>query len=266
MTVPAESVAAASRAWVWVPPNATTVETPEYLLARFPEWFGMSSCCGSTPERPAGEVVDELLARAGELGVPRSAAGSSCTTTRPSTPCCRIAGESSTRPSTSWPSTSPPVRPTSGRRRSRGALGDRPGHDARQPAGRRGRVRRLDASRGRDRRRGRAGPEGRGDRQRLGRGLPRRRTRRQGGLALVDGVARLWGGAVLEEARRRGAYRAVLDARLRRGIERGATMALVKGRVQTSGRYCAEPASSGTARSGRISSRWADPRWPRAPP
>jgi len=56
-----------------------------------------------------------------------------------------------------------------------------------------------------------------------------------GGISLVDGVARLWGGAVREEARGRGAYRAVLDARLRRGVERGATMALVKGRIQTSG-------------------------------
>ena len=56
-----------------------------------------------------------------------------------------------------------------------------------------------------------------------------------GGLSLVDGVARLWGGAVRDEARGRGAYRAVLGARLRRGVERGATMALVKGRIQTSG-------------------------------
>jgi GNAT superfamily N-acetyltransferase len=56
-----------------------------------------------------------------------------------------------------------------------------------------------------------------------------------GGLSLVDGVARLWGGAVREDARSRGAYRAVLDARLRRGLERGVTMALVKGRIQTSG-------------------------------
>jgi GNAT superfamily N-acetyltransferase len=56
-----------------------------------------------------------------------------------------------------------------------------------------------------------------------------------GGISLVDGVARLWGGAVREEARGRGAYRAVLDARLRRAVERGATMALVKGRIRTSG-------------------------------
>jgi GNAT superfamily N-acetyltransferase len=56
-----------------------------------------------------------------------------------------------------------------------------------------------------------------------------------GGLALVDGVARLWGGAVREEARGRGVYRAVLHERIRRGLEGGARMALVKGRMQTSG-------------------------------
>lgn len=56
------------------------------------------------------------------------------------------------------------------------------------------------------------------------------------GLTLTDDrVARLWGGGVLEDARGRGAYRAMLDARLRWAVERGARMALVKGRVQTSG-------------------------------
>lgn len=56
-----------------------------------------------------------------------------------------------------------------------------------------------------------------------------------GGLTLVDGVARLWGGGVVPDSRGRGAYRAVLAARLEHAVERGATMALVKGRVQTSG-------------------------------
>jgi GNAT superfamily N-acetyltransferase len=56
-----------------------------------------------------------------------------------------------------------------------------------------------------------------------------------GGLSLVAGVARLWGGAVREEARGRGVYRALVDARIRRGLEHGASMALVKGRVETSG-------------------------------
>jgi hypothetical protein len=40
---------------------------------------------------------------------------------------------------------------------------------------------------------------------------------------------------VIPEARGRGAYRAVLDARLRYAVDHAATMALVKGRVATSG-------------------------------
>lgn len=55
-----------------------------------------------------------------------------------------------------------------------------------------------------------------------------------GGLTLADGVARLWGAGVVPDARGRGAYRAVLSARLAHAVERGATMALVKGRVETS--------------------------------
>ena len=45
---------------------------------------------------------------------------------------------------------------------------------------------------------------------------------------------RLWGGAVVPSARHTGAYRALLDRRLRAGVEAGCTMALVKGRVDTS--------------------------------
>ena len=56
-----------------------------------------------------------------------------------------------------------------------------------------------------------------------------------GGLSLVGEVARLWGGGVVPDARGRGAYRAVLEERLRYAAEQGATMALVKGRVETSG-------------------------------
>ena len=35
-----------------------------------------------------------------------------------------------------------------------------------------------------------------------------------GGVTMVDGVARLWGGVVVPSARGQGVYRAVLDARL----------------------------------------------------
>jgi hypothetical protein len=75
--------------------------------------------------------------------------------------------------------------------------------------------------------------------------LPTRRV-----LALVDGepattagltldpdagVARLWGGATRPALRGRGGYRATLAERLRMAREGGATLAMVKGVVETSG-------------------------------
>jgi len=56
-----------------------------------------------------------------------------------------------------------------------------------------------------------------------------------GGLTMAGTTARLWGAGVLPEARGRGAYRAVLAARLDYAVAHGATLALVKGRVKTSG-------------------------------
>lgn len=52
---------------------------------------------------------------------------------------------------------------------------------------------------------------------------------------MVDGVARLYGGATRPQARRQGVYAAVLAERLRIALGWGATLALVKGRVETSG-------------------------------
>jgi hypothetical protein len=54
------------------------------------------------------------------------------------------------------------------------------------------------------------------------------------GYTLVGDVLRLWGAGVLPEARGRGAYRALLAARCVDGIRRGATLAMVKGRTDTS--------------------------------
>jgi GNAT superfamily N-acetyltransferase len=56
-----------------------------------------------------------------------------------------------------------------------------------------------------------------------------------GGCTLRAEVAHLWGAVTLREYRRRGAYRAVLAERLRLARAHGATLALVKGRVETSG-------------------------------
>jgi hypothetical protein len=56
-----------------------------------------------------------------------------------------------------------------------------------------------------------------------------------GGCTLRGEVAQLWGAVTLREYRRRGAYRAVLAERLRLARVHGATLALVKGRADTSG-------------------------------
>ncbi len=56
-----------------------------------------------------------------------------------------------------------------------------------------------------------------------------------GGCGLVDGVAQLWGAGARTAFRGRGIYRVLLAARIGLAIEHGATLALVKGRVQTSG-------------------------------
>ena len=54
------------------------------------------------------------------------------------------------------------------------------------------------------------------------------------GSTLSGTAVRLWGAGVVESARGRGAYRAMLAARLRWAVDEGATMALVKGRTVTS--------------------------------
>ncbi len=56
-----------------------------------------------------------------------------------------------------------------------------------------------------------------------------------GGVQVVDGVARLTGGVVVPQWRRRGVYRALLGARLTYAVGQGATMALVKANPTTSG-------------------------------
>lgn len=55
-----------------------------------------------------------------------------------------------------------------------------------------------------------------------------------GSLSRSGPALRLWGGATLPEARRQGVYGAVLRARLGLGWEWGTTVALVRGRVDTS--------------------------------
>ncbi len=55
-----------------------------------------------------------------------------------------------------------------------------------------------------------------------------------GGMSRVGDVLRLWGGATLPAARRQGVYAAVLRTRLATGWDWGTTLAIVRGRVETS--------------------------------
>jgi GNAT superfamily N-acetyltransferase len=238
VSLPAEVVAAASRAWVWVPPNATKVETDEYLLLRMPEWFSIPlELMRLDPERQADVVVDELLERAREFGVPEV----NCWVKLHNDPSLddvfkerggvldetldvlaldlsdglpelgRLEGFE-----TRWATDVETMRDNL--HVGADVFGDSmpPEEEILDEVERAEKD--LESS-------------GSGSAVAYLDGV----AVASGGVSLVDGVARLWGGAVREEARGRGAYRAVLDARLRRGIERGATMALVKGRVQTSG-------------------------------
>ena len=66
-------------------------------------------------------------------------------------------------------------------------------------------------------------------------GLVGQQPASSGGCTLSGEVAKLWGAVTLREYRRRGAYRAVLAERLRLARDHGATLALVKGRAETSG-------------------------------
>jgi len=64
----AERVAAASRAWVWVPETAIRAETREYLLVRFPDYFEHPLVLlDFRPEGDPAGLTDEVLARAREF-------------------------------------------------------------------------------------------------------------------------------------------------------------------------------------------------------
>lgn len=230
------SVVAASNAWVWVPDEATTVETPDYLLVRFPDYFVHPlQLLRFAPSGPVESAVDDVLARARDLGtealwwVKLGAPAGLDDLVRArggvadeilDVLALDLAGHRPGGPrdelTLRWESDLATVRDSH-------AVavdvfgGDLPPEDQLRVLADRGRA---DVA------------EGRGgtlvaylDDRPVG----------TGGLSLVDGVARLWGGAVREEFRGRGVYGALLAARLAYGIGHGARMALVKGRVETSG-------------------------------
>jgi GNAT superfamily N-acetyltransferase len=237
--LPADIVAAASREWVWVPDNAVTIETPEYLLVRMPEWFEIPlELLRLDPVRPVDVVVDEVLDRARELGPPEV----NCWVKLGADPTLddvfRARGGVLDETLAVLALDLSPGLPDLGRWDTglelRWVTDVATARDHHRVG-----VEVFGGSMAPDEELERAAADGR-------RQLPAG----EGGsvVAYLEGtpvgaagisqpgsVTRLWGGAVSERARGRGVYRALLDARIRYGREHGATMALVKGRVQTSG-------------------------------
>lgn len=243
-----ERVQAASAAWVFVPAGAPRVEAEEYLLVRHPDWnerpVQVAWTRSGDPGRPVGAVVDEVLARARDLvdpavpataevawwvrldapeGLERELVGRGAVLdetvdvlaldlTEADAGAAAPAADVELRWSNDLDVFVDAVRLTTevlgGTPTDRATLeAVFPGEAAKVASGGGGAVVAYAGGR----------PVG------------------SGGLTVVGADGRLWGGAVLPEARGRGVYRAVLAARLRYAADHGADLAIVKGRVQTSG-------------------------------
>lgn len=240
MTLSSDAVSAAFDRWIWYPDDAAVVETDEYLLVRFPDWFLdplQLLRLRPGPGRGPDAVLDEVVARAGELG-----GASLLAWVRLDAPDgleTALVARGGLREETvdafaldlagGVPDLDPA--PRAGLRWMTDLMTARDEHrvevevfGGRMPPEER-LVQAAEAE-------GRDHAEGRGGRlvayldgEAVG----------CGGVALAGGDARLWGGAVVARARGRGVYRALLRERLAYAVEHGATMALVKGRIETSG-------------------------------
>lgn len=243
MSLSAEKVVAASNAWAWIPDNATTESTEEYLLVCFPDYFEHPlELVRFTPAGASGvalaATVDMVLERARQFGLPdlywRVKLDS------PPEVADLLLARGATVDETldvlavdlrqGPPQLPPPVKEVALRWATEMAThrdgtqvgvtvfgGSMPPDD------------RLAEEARRDRETVKAGDGGMVVAYLDGAPVG------SGGVSMADGVARLWGGAVLEPARGQGVYRAILGARLNYGAAHAATMGLVKGRIATSG-------------------------------
>ncbi|MGD0702396.1 MAG: GNAT family N-acetyltransferase [Trebonia sp.] len=241
MSLSAETVIAASNAWSWIPDNAITEATAEYLLVRFPDYFEhpLELLRFSPPEATGAspEAVGTVLDRARRFGLPdlhwRVRLDS------PPEVADLLVARGATVDETldvlavdlshGAPDLLPPARQVSLRwATDLSTLRDGTQVGVTVFGGSMPPEQRLEEESKRDSGTVAGGDGGMvvayADGEPVG----------SGGIAMTDGVARLWGGAVRQEARRQGVYRALLAARLRYGAAHGATMALVKGRVETS--------------------------------
>ena len=243
MSLSADTVVAASNAWIWIPDNATTEATPEHLLVRFPDYFDHPlELLRFNPAEESGPAlataVETVLERARQFGVgdlywwvkldsPPGVAdlllarGATADETLDV-----LAVDLSPGP----PELLPPVKEVALRWATEVAT-HRDGTQVGVTVfgGSMPPEERLAEEAERDGATVKAGDGGMVvayvDGAPVG----------SAGVSMAHGVARLWGGAVLEAARGQGVYRALLGARLKYGVTHGATMGLVKGRVTTSG-------------------------------
>jgi hypothetical protein len=239
MTMTAESVAAASAAWVWVPDNATVVETDEYTILRLPDYFEYKlSVNAFEPAGPLGEAVDRVLDRARSFGLPEvrwpvrlaDPAGLSAELAARGGHVELVLDVLARDLTGGAPALPPPAADVTIRWATdfetarHGSVVQVTGFGGTAPPDERIRV-----NAGRD---AATVPVGEGGMLvAYVVGAPAG----AGGVTLVDGVARLWGGSVVPAVRGLGVYRAVLAARLGYAVTHGAAMALVKGKVDTSG-------------------------------
>jgi GNAT superfamily N-acetyltransferase len=239
MTMTAECVAAASAAWVWVPDSATVIETDEYSILRTPDYFEFQlSVSTFQPAGPLGEAVDRVLERAREFGLPEvrwsvrledpaglaaelEARGGRVELVLDVLAVDLIGG----RPALPPPAADVTLRWATDFETARdGSVVQVAAFGGELPP-----ERRIEVNAGRD---AATVPVGEGGMVvAYMAGAPAG----AGGVTMANGVARLWGGSVRPAARGLGVYRAVLDARLDYAVTHGATMALVKGKVDTSG-------------------------------
>jgi GNAT superfamily N-acetyltransferase len=240
MSLSASSVAAAAkRDWVWFPDNATVIEGNDYSILRLPDYFNRQlSVLTFQPTGALGEAVDAVVEQARSFGLPEL--GWQVRLDDPAELAAELASRGATLeltldvlasdlegggPRLPPPSVDVTIRWATDFETSRdgSAVGVTGFGGALPPDDR------IEANAARD---AATVPAGEGgmlvayvD------GLPVG----SGGVTMADGVARLWGGAVVPSSRGQGVYRAVLEARLSYAVAHGATMALVKGKVDTSG-------------------------------
>ena len=238
MTLTVESVTAATNAWSWTLDNMTVVEDGQYKIGRLPDYFDHQlTVMEFRPSGPLGPAVDAVLERARAFGLPKlrweirldspaelpaelTARGGDLVLEL-DVLACDLRKGAPTLPSASvdvrtrWATDLETARDASAISVA-GFGGALPPDD------------RIEANAAKDAANVPAGEGG----MLVGyvNGLPSG----AGGVTMVDGVARLWGGVVVPSARGQGVYRAVLDARLAYAWAHGATMALVKGKIDTS--------------------------------